>query len=176
MHDTRNRLADITGQHQLEGAEDFGRCTTCGITVWRRHTPRHEPGPRMWLEWRALDGRDWNSFPKGDAWVSYPDGNPPSCPPQGVEAQCPWEENARRYGRVWGDVQLETAMRTWCDRHEMAVSDCPEPGPHCPGESAHENGEEGQPGPCTGRENTCKCMCPACCGDTPDVWGYEGDY
>ena len=176
MHHTRDRLTDITGQHRLEGSEGFGRCVDCGITVWRHETPRHEPGPRMWLKWLAPDGRDWSSFPEDGAWATYPDGSAPSCPPQGVEAACPWEEDARRYGGVWGDVQLETALRTWCDRHEGVVADCPEPGPHCPGAAAHEDGEEGQPGPCTGREDTCGCMCPACCGDTPDVWGYEGDY
>ncbi|MFF8250093.1 hypothetical protein [Streptomyces griseus] len=176
MHDTRDRLADITGQHRLEGPEGFGRCATCGVTVRRCHTPRYERGPRMWLEWRALDGRNWSSFPEGDTWVSHPDGNAPSCPPQGVEALCPWDENAHYYGGVWGEVQLIAAMNTWCDRHERTVSDCPEPGPYCPGAAAHEDGEEGRPGPCTGRENTCRCMCPACCGDTPDVWGYDGDY
>ncbi len=29
---------------------------------------------------------------------------------------------------------------------------------------------------CTQRVSTCRCMCPVCVGDTPDVWGYEGDY
>lgn len=24
---------------------------------------------------------------------------------------------------------------------------------------------------CTQRRSTCRCMCPHCCGDTPDVWG-----
>ena len=81
-----------------------------------------------------------------------------------------------RYDGPKGDVQLDTALRTWCERHEMAVADCPEPGPYCPGRLAHEDGEPGRPGPCTGRENSCRCMCPACCGDTPDVWGYDGDY
>ena len=173
-HDTRARLVDITGQHRLEGAEDAARCTVCGVTVWRRRTAGHERGPRKWLEWLSPDGRDWSSLPEGDAWVTYPDGRAPSCPPQGVEALCPWEENARRYGHTWGDVQLETALRTWCERHQMAVADCPEPGPYCPGAAAHEDGEEGRPGPCTGREDSCRCMCPACCGDTPDVWGYDG--
>ena len=27
------------------------------------------------------------------------------------------------------------------------------------------------PARCTQRASTCRCMCPACCGDTPDVWG-----
>ncbi|MEU6925479.1 hypothetical protein [Streptomyces sp. NPDC046631] len=176
MHDTNDRVTDITGQHCLEGTKDFGQCTACGVTVWRRHTPHHEQGPRTWLKWLALDGRDWNSFPEADTWVTHPDGSAPSCPPQGVEALCPWEENAHRYGGVWGDVQLATAMKTWCKTHQGVISDCPEPGPYCPGTQAHEDGQEGQPGPCTGRENTCSCMCPACCGDTPDVWGYEGNY
>ncbi|WP_158706623.1 hypothetical protein, partial [Streptomyces alboviridis] len=178
MHDSSARLADVTRQHRLQGDQDSARCADCGITVWRRLTPRHEPGPREWLAWLAPDGRDWSSFPEGDGWVTWP--NPeegaPSCPPQDVEAKCPWEENARRYGRAWGDVQLQAAMRTWCDTHQCVVSDCPEPGPYCPGWQAHEEGEPGRPGPCTGREDSCKCMCPACCGDTPDVWGYDGDY
>jgi hypothetical protein len=29
---------------------------------------------------------------------------------------------------------------------------------------------------CTGRESTRQCMCPVCVGDTPEVWGYDGDY
>lgn len=29
---------------------------------------------------------------------------------------------------------------------------------------------------CTGRESTCKCMCPVCVGDDPHIWGYDGDY
>jgi len=171
MHDVRARLADITGEHRLEGGEDAARCSVCGVTVWWRQASRREPGPdQTWLQWYAPDGRDWSSFPEGGGWVTYPN-DAPSCPPQDVEAACPWEENARRYGHVWGDVQLETAQRTWCSRHEMAVADCPEPGPPCPGWMAHEDGEPGMPGPCTGRENACECMCPACCGDTPDVWG-----
>lgn len=167
--------ASMLGAHRLEGGDDAARCVSCGIHVWRRTTPRHEPGPRTWLQWYAPDGRDWSSFPEADGWVTYPD-SAPSCPPQTVEARCPWEENARRYGHAWGDVQLETAMRTWCERHEMTVADCPEPGPYCPGWPAHEDGEEGRPGPCTGREDSCRCMCPACCGDTPDMYGYDGDY
>ncbi|MFD8839758.1 hypothetical protein [Streptomyces griseofuscus] len=27
------------------------------------------------------------------------------------------------------------------------------------------------PAQCTQRASTCRCMCPVCCGDTPDVWG-----
>lgn len=170
MHDTRVPLSALTGQHRLEGGEDAARCADCGITVWRRTAARREPGAREWLEWHASDGRAWSSFPEAGGWVTYPD-SAPACPPQPVEARCPWDEDARRYGHAWGDAQLDTATRTWCVRHEMAVSDCPEPGPYCPGRLAHEDGEEGGPGPCTGREDSCKCMCPACCGDTPDVWG-----
>ncbi|MFF1916204.1 hypothetical protein ACFVYE_32375 [Streptomyces sp. NPDC058239] len=171
MHDVYAQMAAITDLHRLVGDEYAKRCTVCGISISRRTTPRHEPGTRTWLRWYAPDGRIWDSFPEGDSWVTYPD-NAPSCPPQKVEAACPWEENARRYGGVWGDVQLETAMRTWCDRHQMAVADCPAPGPACPGAAAHEyEAEEGRPGPCTGQQDGCLCMCPACCGDTPDVWG-----
>jgi hypothetical protein len=46
-----------------------------------------------------------------------------------------------------------------------------EPGARCRGAE----GECGN-GRCTQREDSCRCMCPACCGDTPDVWGYDGDY
>lgn len=173
MQDTRVPLAALTGQHRFQGGEDAARCPDCGVTVWRRTTPRHEAGPREWLQWHAPDGRDWSSFPEDGGWVTYPDGQAPSCPPQGVEARCPWEDNARRYGHVWGDVQLETAMRTWCERHQMAVADCPEPGPLCRGADGNCMWGEGR---CTGREDTCRCMCPACCGDTPDVWGFDGDY
>ena len=172
MHDARVRLEDVTGQHQLQGSDDAARCVSCGITIWKRTTPRHEQGPRVWLQWHAPDGRDWSSFPEGDGWETYPN-DAPSCPPQDVEAQCPWEESARRYGHVWGDVQLETAQRTWCERHEMAVADCPEPGPVCRGADGECMwGQER----CTGREDTCRCMCPVCVGDTPDVWGFDGDY
>jgi hypothetical protein len=96
-----------------------------------------------------------------------------SCPPPPVEALCPWVDGAMRYDGAKGDVQLATALVTWCDTHEMAVADCPEPGPWRPGRPAH---GDGGPGPCTGRADTCRCMCPACCGDTPYVWGYEVDY
>ncbi|WP_406723510.1 hypothetical protein WJ438_00780 [Streptomyces sp. GD-15H] len=81
-----------------------------------------------------------------------------------------------RYTGAKDEVQLATAMTTWCDTHEMAVADCPELGPYCPGRLAHQDGEKGRPGPCTGRENSCRCMCPACCGDTLNVWGFDGDY
>jgi hypothetical protein len=35
------------------------------------------------------------------------------------------------------------------------------------------HGAEGECGnrACTQRDSTCRCMCPACCGDTPEVWG-----
>lgn len=175
MQGTRARLEDITGRHRLQGGRDAGRCADCGVTVWRRVAASHEPGPREWLSWLAPDGRDWSSFPEGGGWVTYPDAAP-ACPPADVEARCPWEEDARRYGHVWGEVQLESALRTWCERHEMAVADCPEPGPECPGWPAHEGGEPGMPGPCTGREDSCRCACPPCCGDTPDMYGFDGDY
>lgn len=29
---------------------------------------------------------------------------------------------------------------------------------------------------CTGRESTCKCCCPVCLGETPEDYGYDGDY
>lgn len=164
--------AALLGVHRLKGADDAARCVSCGVTVWRRTTPRHEPGPPIWLQWNAPDGRDWSSFPEAGGWVTYPDAAP-SCPPQEVEARCPWEEKARRYGHVWSDVQLETAQRTWCGRHEMAVADCPEPGPLCRGADGDCMwGEER----CTGREDTCRCMCPVCVGDDPETWGYDGPH
>ena len=172
MHGTRVQLADITGQHRLQGDRHAGRCADCGVTVWRRVAAVHEAGPREWLEWHAPDGRGWSSFPEGDGWVTYPN-DAPSCPPQDVEARCPWEEDARRYGHVWGDVQLETAQRTWCERHQMAVADCPEPGAVCRGADGNCMWGAGR---CTGREDTCRCMCPVCVGDTPDVYGFDGDY
>lgn len=164
--------AGVLGVHRLEGDGDAARCVSCGVQVWRRATARHEPGPRVWLQWYAPDGREWSSFPEADGWVTYPDAAP-ACPPQDVEVRCPWEKDARRYGHVWGDVQLETALRTWCARHEMAVADCPEPGAPC-------LGADGDcmwgPERCTGLEGTCRCMCPVCVGDTPDVWGYDGPH
>ncbi|MDX2998140.1 hypothetical protein PV382_23940 [Streptomyces scabiei] len=142
------------------------------MTVWRRVAAHHDHGPREWLSWLAPDGRDWSSFPEGDGWVTYPDGQAPSCPPQEVEARCPWEEDARRYGHVWGEVQLETAMRTWCETHQMAVADCPEPVHPCQGA----DGRCMWKGRCTGREDSCRCLCPVCCGDIPDMYGYDGDH
>lgn len=29
---------------------------------------------------------------------------------------------------------------------------------------------------CTGRESTCRCMCPVCLGETPQDYGFDGDY
>ncbi|MFI6653273.1 hypothetical protein ACIBI8_37495 [Streptomyces sp. NPDC050529] len=153
-------------QHQMTGPEDYQRCTTCGMVARHQTKRRDQYGMTEWMEWRAADGRDW---------LTTGDQPAPPCPPPPVEALCPWRDDAMFYAGPKGDVQLATAMKTWCDTHKMAVSDCPQPGPYCPGADAHADGEEGQPGPCTGRENSCKCMCPACCGDTPDVWGYDGD-
>jgi hypothetical protein len=100
------------------------------------------------------------------------------------------------------DVILAAAELTWCEQHERAVSECttpppayldrdtwgvpddwmsrivsrpaaePEPMP-CLGA---DGGCMWGPGRCTGMEDTCRCMCPVCVGDTPDVYGYEGDY
>jgi hypothetical protein len=141
------------------------RCAACGVTAehWFNAQSRYEARP-AWVDWWAPDGRTWYTTADGCS-------EPPSCPLPDVEALCPWDDRAQRYAGAKGDVQLETAMRTWCETHECAVSECPEPGPYCPGRMAHEDGEPGRPGPCTGREDTCQCMCPACCGDTPDVWG-----
>jgi hypothetical protein len=174
MQESRPRLADITGQHRIKGDRDGGRCIDCGVLVWRRLDTRGrgEANVRGWLEWLAPDGRDWSSFPEGDGWVTYPD-SAPTCPPQAVEARCPWEPDARRYGRAWGDVQLEAAMQTWCERHQVAVAECPNPGPPCRGADGNCAWGEGR---CTGDGDTCRCMCPVCVGDTPDVWGYDGDY
>jgi hypothetical protein len=148
-------------------------CAACGVlaSLWWDQQPRHGIGDlaREWVDWRAPDGRTWYTTPGGYS-------QPPPCQLPVVEALCPWDDKAERYAGAKGDVQLATALVTWCERHEMAVADCPEPGPYCPGWMAHEDGEPGRPGPCTGRENSCRCMCPACCGDTPDVWGYDGDY
>ncbi|WP_331728957.1 hypothetical protein OG693_39095 (plasmid) [Streptomyces sp. NBC_01259] len=158
------------GQHQMaELHQDAWKCASCGVVAISQYNPQTSDRINRWMDWRAPDGRDWMTWPGGDE-------EPPSCPLPGVEALCPWEDYAQRYAGPKGDVQLDTAMRTWCDRHDMVVADCPEPGPYCPGADAHADGEEGQPGPCTGRENSCKCMCPACCGDTPDMYGYDGDY
>jgi hypothetical protein len=158
----------MLGLHQMVAVYNGAwRCTACGIAATRRHNPRSPYGIRLWVDWRAPDDRTWMTVPGEEA---------PSCPPPAVEALCPWLDSAMRYAGPKGDVQLDTAMRTWCETHQCAVSECPEPGPYCPGAAAHSDGEEGYPGPCTGRENSCRCMCPACCGDTPDMYGYDGDH
>lgn len=139
--------------------EQRRRCPSCGVVAVLHNDRRYGP----WTEYVMPAGWSWHALDGSDG--------PPPCPPPPVEALCPWEPGAQRYVRAKGDDQLDTAMRTWCERHECAVSECPEPGPPCPGALAHEDGEPGRPGPCTGREDSCRCMCPACCGDTPDVWG-----
>jgi hypothetical protein len=149
-----------------ERGEHERRCPGCGVRAVWQHDTRYRLG--WWTEYVMPSGWSW----------SAPDGSdgPPPCPPPPVEALCPWKPGAMRYAGAKGDDQLDAAMRTWCERHQGAVSECPEPGPPCPGAPGHEDGDPGQPGPCTGREGTCKCMCPACCGDTPDMYGYDGDY
>ena len=167
VNDT-NTAPTMLGAHQMTTLHlDGWRCTACGIHATRHRDPRNQHGIHLRVHWRAPDDRTWLTIPGDEA---------PSCPPPTVEALCPWEDNAQLYAGAKGDAQLDTAMRTWCPTHQRAVSECPEPGPYCPGAAAHADGEEGQPGPCTGRENTCRCMCPACCGDTPDVWGYDGGH
>lgn len=167
----------ILGQHQMtlvrqDSVARRWQCTECGVRAehWFNAQSRYET--RRWIDWKAPDGRTW--------YTDFRDGyaDPPACPLPGIPAVCPWDElhPPQRYRGAWGDVHLATAMQTWCERHQQAVSECTDPGPYCPGWQAHEEGEPGMPGPCTGRENTCTCMCPACCGDTPDVWGYDGDY
>lgn len=160
---------DMTPGHRDNVMRNW-RCAKCGVQAahWFNAQSRYET--RRWIDWKAPDGRTWYT----DARDGY--SGPPSCPLPTVEALCPWRDDAMRYDGPTGDVQLDTAMRTWCETHECAVSECPEPGPYCPGWRAHEDGEEGHPGPCTGRENTCRCMCPPCCGDTPDMYGCEVDY
>lgn len=89
-----------------------------------------------------------------------------SSPP--VEALCPWNDRAMRYAGAKGDVQLETAMRTWCETHQQAVSECQDPGPFCPGWPEHDREPVST---CTSRENSCRCTCPPCCGDDPSMYG-----
>jgi hypothetical protein len=146
------------GLHAWEQAgEHRYRCPTCGVRATHHGPDRNMREP--WVEF---------TMPSGWTWWSADDA-PPPCPPPPVEAECPWEEpRAARYAGAKGDDQLDTAMRTWCERHECAVSECPEPGPYCPGARAHEDGDGSG---CTGREDSCRCGCPACCGDTPDMWG-----
>lgn len=31
-------------------------------------------------------------------------------------------------------------------------------------------------GRCSGLEDTCTCMCPVCLGETPEDYGFEGDW
>jgi hypothetical protein len=164
----------LLGGHQMvAGHQDHvvrnWRCTACGVKAAHWFNAQSRYATRRWVDWRAPDGRTWCTEPGGFT-------EPPSCPLPVVEALCPWRDDAMRYAGATGDVQLDTAMRTWCDTHERAVSDCTDPGRYCPGRLAHEDGEEGRPGPCTGREDSCRCMCPPCCGDTPDMYGYDGDY
>lgn len=157
----------MLGTHSMTRLHKDGwRCTTCGVLALRKYDPRSRYGIPTWIDWLAPDEQTWLTTPGQDA---------PTCPLPAVEAVCPWRDDAMRYAGPKGDAQLDTAMRTWCDTHQGAVSECPEPGPYCPGAEAHADGEEGSPGPCTGREDTCQCMCPACCGDTPDMYGYDGD-
>lgn len=139
-------------------------CLMCGVTATRSRDRQN----RWWTEYVVAGGWSWHA----------PDGSsgPPPCPPPPVEALCPHDWSAIRYDGPKGDEQLDTALRTWCERHQVAVADCPEPRPPCPGAGAHDDGTPGRPGPCTGEEGTCGCMCPACVGDTPDVYGFEGDY
>lgn len=179
MHVTTEERG-VLGDHQMAPVRQdhivrTWRCTGCGVeaTHWFNAQSRYET--RRWIDWKAPDGRTWYT----DHHDGY--GDPPTCPLPGVEALCPWDIFAHRYDGAWGDAQLDTAMRTWCERHQQAISECVDPGPLCPGHDVHmdENGNEvepGRPGPCTGREESCRCMCPACCGDTPDMYGYDGDY
>lgn len=37
-------------------------------------------------------------------------------------------------------------------------------------------GDECTVGRCTGVDSTCKCCCPVCLGETPEDYGYEGDW
>lgn len=171
----QERTADDEHRWQQIGP-DYRRCLDCDLTESRSVITHHQHGAASYVEWGAPDGRRWHTGLDGQVWPrpGGPNGVP-TCPPPDAEALCPWDDNAFRHAGAWGDAQLDTAMRTWCDRHERAVSECVEPGPYCPGRDAHLDGESGGPGPCTGREDTCRCMCPACCGDTPDVYGHDGD-
>lgn len=139
--------------------EQEKRCPDCGVTA-RRHRSR-EHG--WWTDYITAGGWSWHADDGSEG--------PPPCPPPPVEALCPWELGAMRYAGPKGEEQLDTAMRTWCERHECAVSECPERPEPCQG--ADGNCAWGH-GRCTGDEDTCRCMCPVCVGDTPDVWGYDG--
>jgi len=167
------RARAVWGEHRWElGHRDeavgreYRRCLDCGVaaTRWWRQRSRFGVEELEWVDWVGPDGRTWHTAP-GDHM------GPPACPLPTVEALCPWEPDARRYDHAWGDAQLDVGMRTWCARHEMAVADCPNPGPPCPGVLAHEDGEPGRPGPCTGYEESCRCMCPGCLDETPDMYG-----
>lgn len=166
----------LLGDHQMAPVRQDSimrvwQCAACGVRAEHWFNAQSRYKARRWIDWTAPDGRTWYT----DSRDGYSD--PPACPLPGIPAVCPWETPfVQRYRGAWGDDHLDTAMRTWCERHQQAVSECTDPGPYCPGWQAHENGEPGMPGPCTGREESCRCMCPACCGDTPDVWGYDGDY
>ncbi|MER7068922.1 MULTISPECIES: hypothetical protein [unclassified Streptomyces] len=153
-------------------------CTECGIVVTQhsRAGSRYASAYQVkrWITWAAPDGRRWETYPDGN----FPDAVPPSCPPPGVEALCPWRPDAMQYRGAKGRVQHETAKRTWCDTHQCAVNDCPEPGPLCYGAFHHNLNGDGTrtAGRCTGRQDSCRCMCPSCCGDTPDMYGYDGPF
>lgn len=155
------------GAHSMVRLHTDGwRCTACGVRALRQRDHRPCGGPAVWLDWLAPDDR---------TWITTPRQEPPACPLPTVEAVCPWRDDAIWYAGPKGDAQLDTAMRTWCDTHQVAVSDCPAPGPRCAGADAHSDDTGGRPGRCTGWEDTCRCMCPPCCGDTPDMYGYAGD-
>lgn len=150
------------GHRWVNVGENAKECADCQVRATQHRSREYG----RWTDYVTAGGWSWHA----------PDGSsgPPPCPPPPVEALCPWEWNSMRYAGAKGEEQLATAMRTWCERHQSAVSECPEPGPYCPGALAHEDGEPGFPGPCTGRENSCRCRCAECCGDTPDMYGYDG--
>ncbi|MBL1115453.1 hypothetical protein JK364_24075 [Streptomyces sp. 110] len=169
--DQAGRWTDMLGDHQMVAVRQdavvrIWRCAACDVRVefWFNAQSRYER--RQWVDWKAPDGRTWYTEPGG-----YSEA--PSCPLPSVEVVCLWRRDAQLYDGAKGEVQLAAAMATWCDTHQMAVADCPEPGPYCPGILAHDLEGDGTrvDGKCTGRENSCRCMCPSCCGDTPDVWG-----
>ncbi|MFD9004495.1 hypothetical protein ACFV0T_26640 [Streptomyces sp. NPDC059582] len=150
-------------RHQWVAVWEHGmRCSVCGVTAERQRDRRYGLG--WWTQYMTASGWSWHA-PDGS-------GSAPPCPPPPVEALCPEDWRAQRYAGAKGDDQLDTAMSTWCAVHEQAVSECVDPGPACPGAPAH---SDKGPGPCTGHEDSCDCMCPACCGDTPDMYGYDGD-
>ncbi|MEW2187736.1 hypothetical protein AB0900_31095 [Streptomyces cellulosae] len=169
---TSTEQAGLLGDHRMrlvrqDAAVRVWECTGCGVRAeyWFNAQSRYET--QRWVDWRAPDGRTWYT----DARGGYT--GPPSCPLPVVEAVCPWRRDAQLYDGPKGEVQLSAALTAWCNTHECAVADCPEPGPYCPGILAHNLDGDGirTDDGCTGREQSCRCMCPACCGDTPDVWG-----